>query len=144
MSNQGTTITTKGPGFFVRFLYFIFVGWWLGLVWIILAELLNLTIIGLPVGLAMINKIPQIMTLKPSRVQTTVEVKNGQTVVKETKIKQTPFLLRAIYFLLIGDWLSIVWMLTAWLLATVTLGFGLPISMWMFDRTPAITTLKKS
>ena len=143
MSNQGTTITTKGPGLFVRFLYFIFVGWWLGLIWIVLAEFFNLIIIGLPLGLAMINRIPQIMTLKPRRVQTQVEFKDGQTVVKETRIKQRPFLLRALYFIFIGSWLSILWMLLAWLIATLTLGFGLPISMWMFDRTPGLTTLAR-
>ena len=142
--STSTSVTPKGPGIIIRLLYFIFVGWWLGLAWIILAELLNLTIVGLPLGLAMINKIPQIMSLKPARVQQTVDVKDGQAVVKETKIKQRPFLLRAIYFLLIGDWLSIVWMLIAWLLATVTLGFGLPLAMWMFDRTPGITTLARS
>jgi uncharacterized membrane protein YccF (DUF307 family) len=146
MSNPSTTVKApkSGPGILIRILYYIFVGSWLGLIWTLIAWLLNLTIIGLPLGLAMINRIPQIMTLKPVRVNMTVEVKDGQTVVKETKIKQRPFLLRALYFLLIGFWFSLVWMLLAWLISTITLGLGLPLSIWMFDRAPALTTLAKN
>jgi len=46
-----------------------------------------------------------------------------------------------LYFIVIGFWFSLVWMLLAWIFATLTLGFGLPLALWMFDRTPAITTL---
>ena len=143
MSDQTTTVKVpkSGPGIIIRILYYIFVGSWLGLIWTLLAWLFNLTIIGLPLGLAMINRIPQVMTLKPARVNATAKVVDGKTVITQTKIKQRPFLLRAIYFLLIGFWFSLVWMLLAWLFSTITLGLGLPLSIWMFDRAPAVTTL---
>ncbi len=143
MSDQTTSVKVpkSGPGIIIRILYYIFVGSWLGLIWTLLAWLFNLTIIGLPLGLAMINRIPQVMTLKPARVNATAKVVDGKTVITQTKIKQHPFLLRALYFLLIGFWFSLVWMLLAWLISTITLGLGLPLSIWMFDRAPAVTTL---
>jgi uncharacterized membrane protein YccF (DUF307 family) len=145
MSNSSVPVqlTNPGPGCLVRGLYFIFIGSWLGLIWILVAWLFNLTIIGLPIGLAMINRVPQVMTLKPVRVQTTVTVRDGAPVVNQTPLKQNPFLLRALYFIVIGFWLSLVWMLLAWLFTGVTLGLALPLSFWMFDRVPAITTLAR-
>ena len=146
MSNQSVPVqvSNPGPGCLVRGLYFIFVGSWLGLIWILAAWFFNLTILGLPLGLAMINRIPQVMTLRPVRVQTSVEVQNGAPVVHQTPLKQAPFLLRALYFIVIGFWLSLVWMLLAWIFTGLTLGLGLPLAFWMFDRVPAITTLARS
>jgi len=47
------------------------------------------------------------------------------------------------YFLLIGWWLSGLWLSTAWGLVGITFGLGLPLAFWMFDRTPAIVTLAR-
>jgi uncharacterized membrane protein YccF (DUF307 family) len=146
MSNQyvNVQVSNPGPGCLVRGLYFIFIGSWLGLIWILAAWFFNLTIIGLPLGLAMINRIPQVMTLRPVRVQTIVEVRNGAPVVNQRPLEQPPFILRALYFIVIGFWLSLVWMLLAWIFTGLTLGLGLPLAFWMFDRVPAITTLARS
>lgn len=136
-------IDTKGPGCLVRLLYFIFIGWWFGLVWVIIAWLLNLTIIGLPVGLLMINRVPQVMTLRPQRVHKQVKIIDGAPVLHEVALPQNPFLLRAIYFIFIGFWFSLVWMLIAWLLTVSTVGLATPLAFLMFDQVPAITTLAR-
>lgn len=47
----------------VRIIYFCFVGWWLGMFWLGIALSLMATIIGLPIGLMMINRTGAIMTL---------------------------------------------------------------------------------
>ena len=52
-------------GLFVRALYFIFIGWWAGLIWLNVGYFFVLTIIGLPLGLVMLNRLPTVMTLKP-------------------------------------------------------------------------------
>jgi uncharacterized membrane protein YccF (DUF307 family) len=146
MSTPNKTVyvqTEQGPGCLIRGLYFLFVGIWLGAIWMLVAWFLNITIIGLPFGLSMLNSLPQVMTLRPRRVQTTVSVVNGTTVVNRGNVRQRPFLLRALYFILIGFWLSLVWLIIAWVIAGVTLGLGLPIAFWMFDRVPAITTLAR-
>jgi uncharacterized membrane protein YccF (DUF307 family) len=146
MSNSNVNVNipaSQGPGCLVRGLYFIFVGSWLGAIWLIIAWFLNVTIIGLPLGLSMLNRIPQVMTLRPVRVQTTVTTRNGHTSVQQTALRQRPFLLRALYFVLIGFWFSLVWMIIAWLISGITLGLGLPIAFWMFDRVPQVTTLAR-
>ena len=135
--------TNTGPGCLIRGLYFIFIGSWLGLIWVLAAWFFNLTIIGLPLGLAMINRLPRVMTLRPERVQTWVEIREGAPVLQQKPLQQNPFLLRALYFILIGFWFSLVWMLLAWLIMLVTLGLGFPLSFWMFDQVPAVTTLAR-
>jgi len=147
MTQPVTNVTIEnktGPGCLVRGAYFFFVGWWFGLVWILFAWAFNLTIIGLPLGLAMINSVPQVTTLRPKRVQTTVVTENGNMVVQHTAIKQRPFIWRALFFILVGWWFSLFWMLLAWALAVFTFGLATPLSMWMFDRVPALTTLART
>ncbi|PKO19237.1 MAG: hypothetical protein CVU39_01415 [Chloroflexi bacterium HGW-Chloroflexi-10] len=131
----------KGPGLLIRALYFIFVGLWLGGIWTTIAWVLVVSIIGLPLGLLMLNRIPQIMTLKPVRINRYLVQKDGQWITRTITKTQQPFLLRAFYFILIGWWFSALWLLAAWAIAGITLGLGLPIAFWMFDRVPAITTL---
>ncbi len=134
----------SGPGFLIRVLWFIFLGWWLGLIWVLIAWFFNLTILGLPLGLAMINNIPQVMTLRPARVYTIIENCNGTQVIRQRPVEQKSFLLRALYFLVIGFWFSLVWMLLAWLISLVTLGLAFPLSFWMFNQVPAVTTLARN
>ena len=145
MTTQNVQYVTSqsGPGLLIRVLWFLFIGWWLGLIWVLIAWFFNLTIIGLPLGLFMINSIPQVMTLKPARMQTVVDARNGAQVVRQLPLEQPPFLLRALYFIVIGFWFSLVWMLLAWLISLVTLGLAFPISFWMFNRVPCVTTLAR-
>lgn len=132
-----------GPGCLVRALYFCFVGLWLGALWTGLAWFLLVTIIGLPLGLMMLNRIPQVMTLKPVRTQTQVTTTGGVVVVSQGQVAQQPFWLRAVYFVAVGWWLSGLWLGFAWGLIGATFGLGLPLAFWMFDRTPAIVTLAR-
>jgi len=50
--------------FLIRFLYFCFIGWWLGLLWIGVALCLLMSIIGIPIGVIMLNYVPQVLTLQ--------------------------------------------------------------------------------
>ena len=56
--------------------------------------------------------------------------------------QQRPFLLRAIYFLLIGWWFSGVWMAVAYVALLTIVGF--PLAFWMYGRVGAVTTLYRS
>jgi uncharacterized membrane protein YccF (DUF307 family) len=47
-----------------RAVYFILIGWWFGGIWSVLAWLLCITVIGLPVGVMMYNRLPAVMTLR--------------------------------------------------------------------------------
>lgn len=128
---------TNSVSLLVRAVWFVLIGWWLGLIWTIFAWLFNLTLIGLPVGLLMLHTIPQIMTLRPRSGPRLQVVGNGSIVVQRPA--EHPLPLRAIWFVLVGWWASLLWSLVAWsFCATIIL---MPIAFWMFDRVPTITTL---
>jgi len=132
-----------GPGCIVRALYFCCIGLWLGFFWTGAAWFLLVTVIGLPLGILMLNRIPQVMTLKPVRTQTQVTTVGGVVMVSQGKVSQQTFWLRALYFIAIGWWLSGLWLGAAWGLVGITFGLGLPLAFWMIDRTPAIVTLAR-
>jgi uncharacterized membrane protein YccF (DUF307 family) len=47
----------------LRAIWFVLVGWWLAGLWMGLAYLVSLTIIGIPLGIWMLNRLPEIFTL---------------------------------------------------------------------------------
>ena len=126
-----------GTNLFVRGLYFVFVGWWLGGIVSGIAWLLMLTVIGLPLGLWLVNRLPSVITLRSQEQRWRLDgviLRRGQV--------QHPMLLRTAWFLAIGWWLSAFWMAGAYLtLMTILL---IPVSFWMYNRVGAVTTLYRS
>jgi uncharacterized membrane protein YccF (DUF307 family) len=47
-----------------RAVYFVLVGWWLGALWLSAAYALMVTVIGIPVSVMMLNRIPEVVTLQ--------------------------------------------------------------------------------
>jgi uncharacterized membrane protein YccF (DUF307 family) len=132
---------TGEPGCLIQVLWFAFVGWWLGSLAIAVAWVLNVTIIGLPLGLAILNNIPKLLALQNPERYVQVVSKEGRTVIRESDLPEHPFLLRALFFLLIGWWWSGIWLSIAFALcATIIL---LPVGLPMFRATPAMTTLAR-
>lgn len=126
--------------FLLRVIWFFLFGWELTAAWIFIAWALNLTIIGLPLGLWMIDRVPQVLTLKS---RSGAWVANGKTGdVHFEGVRQTPFLLRAIYFLLIGWWFSLVWAIVAYVLCLTII--GAPLGIPMLQALPLITTLHRN
>jgi uncharacterized membrane protein YccF (DUF307 family) len=141
--NNVTVETRKNPGCLVQILWFAFIGIWLGQIWMIAAWILMVTIIGLPLGVAMLEKIPFIIALRREPVDVKIfRQADGTLVQREVAIPQVNFILRALYFILIGWWFSALWMEVAYALCCSVI--GLPIGFWMFDLTPAIVSLKRS
>jgi uncharacterized membrane protein YccF (DUF307 family) len=116
----------------------VLIGWWLSAIWAGVAWVLSITVVGLPLGLYMLNRLPQVVTLKPQR--TNVMITPGGQVVYARE-RQLPFVLRALYFVLIGWWFSALWIAAAWALHASII--GMLIGFWMFDRVPAIITLAR-
>ena len=144
MANSAGMIRQNyGPCLLIRAIYFIFIGLWLGAIWTAIAWFFVISIIGLPLGLLMLNRLPQVMTLKPVRETQIMVQKDGKWVLRTYKKDQASFLMRAFYFILIGWWFSALWLLAAWAISGITLGLGLPFAFWMFDRVPAVTTLSR-
>lgn len=137
---QTIVITDRGgPGFLVRVVWYLFVGWWLSGLAIGLGWLLAVTIVGLPIAFMIFNRIPAIMTLRGRTVKYVASTRDGVTYLDGRKLEQHALWLRAVYFVLVGWWLGGLWMGVAWLvgLPIVTL----PISIWMMNRIGGVMTL---
>lgn len=129
------------PGCLAQSLWFLFVGWWLAALVVSVAWFLNVTIIGLPIGLMILNNVPKIVALQGTRRHLTVTHHGHHTSIRETGDAQIPIPIRAVWFILVGWWWSGVWMFMAYM-ACLTLVL-LPIGLAMFRLTPAMTTLRR-
>jgi uncharacterized membrane protein YccF (DUF307 family) len=126
--------------FIIRVLWFLIVGWELTGVWILIAWALNATIIGLPLGLWMFDRVPQVLTLKARSGTWLVNKKNGFS--QFLPKRQPSFLVRAIYFVLVGWWFSLLWAGLAWALCATII--GLPLGIMMLNALPTATTLHQN
>ncbi len=52
---------------------------------------------------------------------------------------QVGWLIRGIWFVLVGWWASAIWMGLAWLIQLTVI--GIPIALLMFNRTPFVASL---
>jgi uncharacterized membrane protein YccF (DUF307 family) len=151
-------VQQKGHGLFIRTIYFLCIGWWAGYFWLSLGFSLCMLIVTLPLGLAMLNRLPQVLTLRPAGTQTQTQVSvntaiaggagamgMAQTVNVNVNIsgtRQTNFLIRALYFLFIGWWAGWFWANLGYLLCIMLV--TLPIGLMMLNRLPMVLTLRKN
>lgn len=126
--------------FLLRAIWFFLFGWELTGLWILVAWALNASIIGLPLGLWMIDRVPQVLTLKARSGAVVTDLKSGRS--EFLPDRNVPFLIRAAYFLLFGWWFSLLWAALAWLLCATII--GLPLGVMMLNGLPAVTTLANS
>ena len=124
--------------FLFRALWFAVVGWHAAGFWIAIAWILNVTIIGLPAGLWMLNRVPQVLTLKAAKGDY-IQKKSGETTFHSKR--QMPFLIRALYFVVFGWWVSFLWAAVGYLLCLSIV--GLPFGLLMLNRLPFVTTLRQ-
>lgn len=129
------------PGCLVQGLWWLFIGWWLGAIAISFAWLLNVTIIGLPLGMAILNNIPKILALQNPTKRFKVVPGQDLSVVAQTDLPQYSFWLRALFFLLIGWWWSGIWLAIAYFFCFILI--LMPVGFLMFRMTPAMTTLRR-
>lgn len=117
----------------VRAVWFVFIGVWLTPLALFVAWLLNVTILGLPIGIKIINKAPYIASLKESGRD--VEIHPEQR-------DQYPLIVRAVYFVLVGWWLSLLWTGLAALFTVSIIGY--PVAVWFFSTLPLVTSLYRT
>lgn len=142
MTRSETVVQEPSIPLLLRILYFFLFGWWATGVWINVAWFLNITIIGLPLGLWMLNRVPQVLTLQPAKHVVVAYEREGDIGMYTTGLPQRAWPLRAIYFVLIGWWFSFLWANAAWVLSATII--GLPLGIWFFNRLPAVTTLMRT
>jgi uncharacterized membrane protein YccF (DUF307 family) len=57
------SLATEQTAVVVRALYFVFVGWWASALWMAVSYVLMLTILGIPLGMMMVNRLPFVFSL---------------------------------------------------------------------------------
>lgn len=114
-----------------RSLYFVLVGWWLALLWGALAYLACVSVVLLPLGTVMFNRLPQVLTLKP--------VEHDPSTGRPAE--ELSFLLRAVWFVFVGWWLGLLAFKVGYLLCLTVI--GMPLGVWFLHRVPLAMTLKQ-
>ncbi|MFL5758369.1 MAG: YccF domain-containing protein [Thermomicrobiales bacterium] len=132
---------TRQHSFFVRALWYIFIGWWLSGWMIVLGYLCMLTLIGIPLGFYFFNRIPQVVTLRARTAAFRTEYRDGVAYVVESNNPQYPWFIRGLWFIFIGWWLGALWLVSAWLIGFLIV--TLPISIMMYNRTSGVMTLQR-
>jgi uncharacterized membrane protein YccF (DUF307 family) len=142
MAHYATPMKVKEPvheiPFVLRVIWFFLLGWELAGAWILIAWLLNASIIGLPLGLWMIDRVPQVLTLKARPGAWEVDLASGRR--RYRPGDQLPWPVRALYFVVVGWWFSLLWAGFGWLLCASII--GLPLGVLMLNSLPAVTTLQ--
>ena len=115
--------------FLTRAVWFVLVGWWATVIFVNLAWACMATVILIPVGVKLVNLVPTVLTLAEPRSLSDMEGARGQH----------SLVVRAVYFFLVGWWLSLIWANVAAILAITVV--GLPFAFWMFNRLPFVTSL---
>jgi uncharacterized membrane protein YccF (DUF307 family) len=132
----------RGVPFLIRVLWFFLIGWHVTLWWVLAAWVFNITLLGLPVGLWMLDRVPLVLTLRTQRGYTVTQVDADGAVRSRYQTEpQISWVWRLSYFLLIGWWFSLIWSLVGWLLCVTII--GMPLGVLMLDRLPNVTTLMR-
>lgn len=118
--------------FLLRAIYFLLIGWWLAFVWGLVAYVLCLTIVMLPLGTVMLNRLPQVLTLKP----VDRDPMSGQP------MRELPFIVRALWFVFVGWWLALLCFKVGYILCLTIV--GMPLGVWFLYRVPLALTLKQA
>ncbi len=125
----------------LRLIWFVFIGLPIGWVCIQIGWLFMITIIGIPIGLMIFNRIPMIMTLQPD-LEDRYRLQLAENQVFQGNPVQVPLLFRLIYLILIGWWFSLIWINIGYLFSVTII--GTPIGFWMFNRLPAVIFLTRN
>jgi len=125
------------PNRLLRAAWFLLVGWWLTPVVLFVAWLLHLPVVTIPLGVKLVNQVPRVLTLKPPSEVRGLRDPDGRPARRSGD--QYPLLVRAVWFIFVGSWLSLVWVLVASVLAISIV--GLPVSLWLLNRLPFVLSL---
>ena len=130
-----------GPNILIRAIWFIFIGWWLSGVVAGIAWLAMITIIGLPLGIYLVNRLPTVISLRPrtSYAYAFTDAYGAVHTSPAGSIDQPPWWVRFIWFIFIGSWASFATMLIAWIL--ILLVITIPLGLALFNRVPFVASL---
>jgi uncharacterized membrane protein YccF (DUF307 family) len=147
-------VNKPNQSFLVRVIWYLFIGWWLGFFWLNVGYFFCFTVIGLPLGLLMLNRLPWVLTLRPVgqdvnvNVSTTTTTTNSATTNTTTttvnigSTQQYSMLVRALYFVFVGSWAGYIWACVGYTLCLFIV--TIPLGLIMLNRLPAVITLRRN
>jgi len=115
----------------LKLLYFLAIGWWLSALAALLGYLLCVSVIGLPFGVLILNRLPFLVYLTEPPSPEYPE---------KTPRDELPFLLRVVWFFVLG-WEAGLVVLVLGYLAVVTV-IGIPLGIYLLNRVPLVLTLR--
>lgn len=133
--------TPQQPSLLVQGVWFLFVGWWASQLAILTAYLLILSIVGMPLGVMILNRLPGIVALRGPKKELTVRQVNGTTFISHEQRPQYKFWIRAVYFLLCGWWLGLLLVEISWVFMLTLI--GLPVAVLIYDYIPRVVSLRR-
>lgn len=143
VSTPMVVTTPPGHSLLARILWYVFIGWWLSALVIVVAYAVLLFSLGLlfPITFALLNRVPQALTLRARTIRYRTSVQDGITMLTAGHEDQRPWYWRVLYFVLVGWWLGAVWLVAAWVLAVIP--FTFPLGLLMLNRTGGVVTLQR-
>ena len=137
------TQRSRGPNFLIRVLWYFLIGWWLTGISLAVGYVAGLTIIGLPLAFWIFNRTGTLLTLRPRSETVTITTDaSGRSQVDRSGVTQRPIWLRGIYFVLVGWWLALLWMMLAYVISLTII--GIPVGIMMLNRLPEVFTLHRN
>jgi uncharacterized membrane protein YccF (DUF307 family) len=125
----------------LRMVWLAFAGWWLSALWVAIAWLAILLVVPLPTGFRIIAHLPLAVSLKRPGDERYDVVKNTLARIEHGRLRQRPFIVRLVYFIVVGWWFSIGWIIVAW--GASLLPRSQPAALMIFMRLPAVMTLRR-
>ena len=126
------TTGRSGPHFLLRVLWYLLIGWWLTGISLAVGYVAGLTIIGLPLAFWIFNRTGTILTLRPRTQTTKTSVSGSVTTTTQEHRKQRSLLRRSIYFVLVGWWAALLWMIVPYVICLTII--MIPIGIMMLNR----------
>ena len=133
-------VKVKEHGFIVRALYYLLIGWWFGLFWVLLSWFMYATVIGAPLGIIMFNKVPGAISLKARERDIQVTSDTEGYAVKQVALEQRPLWVRVLYYPF-GLVFSLLAIFLGWSLCVLII--TLPLGIMLFNKVPAIASLHR-
>lgn len=120
-----------------RLLWWIFIGWWASFGWLSVAWVLIATLAGIPLGMEMLARFPDVVSLSGRASLTPVKVRGVDALAQGGPDRRRNILVRLLYFAFLGWWLGCCWIAAIWFVGGAYFP-GLRLVLRMLNRIPKV------
>ncbi len=119
----------------LQLIYFIVFGWWFGALVAVVGYLLCVSVIGLPIGVMLLNRLPAFIFL----LERSQELESDSLGLQHSH--ELPLLIRIIWFFVLGWELGIFALLVGYVFCLTLI--GIPVGIFVLNRVPLLLTLSQ-